>query len=79
MRASRVFIRSESQGSRAFTPDGIERKIAMGHNIPEGHDVASRDRKIGTVEFGKDTLGRFTEHSTMKQHGVPARITHESS
>jgi hypothetical protein len=78
MRDSRALV-SWEYGSRASTPDGIDRKIAMGHNIPEDHDVVSRDRTIGTVEFERDTLGRFTEHSTLKQHGVLARISHESS
>ena len=25
---------------------------------------------MGVAEFGRDALSRFTEHSTLKQHGV---------
>jgi hypothetical protein len=54
-------------------------KIAMGHNIQEAHDVASRNRTVGALEFRRDMLGRFTEHSTLQQHGILARIIHESA
>ena len=48
----------------------IDLKIVMDHNIPEAHDFPPRDLRMGISEFGRDTLGRFTEHSTLKQHGV---------
>jgi hypothetical protein len=51
----------------------------MGHNIPESLDFASSDRTVGTLKFERDTLGRFTKHGTLKQHGILARIIHESS
>ena len=48
----------------------VNLKIVMDHNIPEAHDFSPRDLRMGISEFGRDTLGRFTEHSTLKQHGV---------
>ena len=42
----------------------------MDHNIPEAHDFSPRDLRMGVAEFGRDALSRFTEHSTLKQHGV---------
>lgn len=57
-------------------PAEVNLKIFMDHNIPEAHDFSPRDLRMGVLEFGRDALGRFTEHSTLKQHGVlvPAAV-----
>jgi hypothetical protein len=54
----------------------VDLKIVMDHNIPEAHDFSPRDLRMGVSKFGRDALGRFTEHSKLKQHGVlvPAAV-----
>lgn len=48
----------------------IDLKIVMDHNIPEAHDFPPRDFRMGAPEFLGNTLSRFTEHRTLKQHSV---------
>ncbi len=57
----------------------VDLKIIMDHNIPEAHDFSPRDLRMSISEFWRDALSCLTEQSTLKQHGVLARIIHESS
>jgi hypothetical protein len=44
----------------------IDLEIVMNYNIPESHDFPPRDLRMGVSEFERNTLGHFTEHSTLK-------------